>query len=233
MSRSHTPQDKTRIVIDDREARSAAWRELLERDDVRASVERLAVGDFVVDNRLVVERKTLFDVAFSVRDGRLFRQASRLAAIRDMQPCLIVEGVERESVELPIPRHAYQGAMVSIALVFHIPVLRTRDPAETASTMLTAARQLRRREHSPRRRHGPQPSTRRRIQLMMLQAIPGIGPVKAKALLDSFCGLRGIANADFDDYRAVDGIGPVIANSLADVFSNAVDSEPWHHDPTS
>ena len=39
---------------------------------VRVTISRLKLGDYNVDHRLLVERKTLLDFALSVLDGRLF-----------------------------------------------------------------------------------------------------------------------------------------------------------------
>ncbi|MCU7905326.1 MAG: hypothetical protein KZQ76_05595 [Candidatus Thiodiazotropha sp. (ex Epidulcina cf. delphinae)] len=39
-------------------------------------VRRLEVGDYEVDGRFLVERKTLHDLITSIKDSRLFRQAN-------------------------------------------------------------------------------------------------------------------------------------------------------------
>ncbi|MBN4049552.1 hypothetical protein JYT86_00680 [bacterium AH-315-N03] len=61
-----------------RERRSRLF--TLLREDARFDLRttNLGVGDYVVDGRVVVERKTMEDFAASVIDTRLFRQASAL-----------------------------------------------------------------------------------------------------------------------------------------------------------
>lgn len=81
--------DTILVTADDREPES--MRDALNAlPGVRVAVSRLKLGDYQVDDRLLVERKTLQDFALSVLDGRLFSQAARLAA-SDI-PVALVEG---------------------------------------------------------------------------------------------------------------------------------------------
>jgi ERCC4-type nuclease len=45
---------------------------------VEVTIGRLPVGDYELNGKFLVERKTLMDFATSIKDGRLFRQACRL-----------------------------------------------------------------------------------------------------------------------------------------------------------
>ncbi len=68
----------TRIVVDHRERSSGVPELLAAHDRVDLSFAELAIGDYVVDDRVIFERKTIDDFAKSIIDTRLFRQASRL-----------------------------------------------------------------------------------------------------------------------------------------------------------
>jgi len=81
-----------RIAIDDRERSSRVKTALKRNGNVYISIKRLHLGDYQVNNTLLVERKTLADFARSVRDCRLFNQVGRLARERTMRTCLILEG---------------------------------------------------------------------------------------------------------------------------------------------
>lgn len=72
---SHIP-----LVIDDRERAGPLPAVLAQAGVFDMEIRRLAVGDYLVDGRLLFERKTLPDLALSIKDGRLFGQALRLAA---------------------------------------------------------------------------------------------------------------------------------------------------------
>ena len=65
------------IVVDDREQAGDVPAALAARGDAAVEVARLKVGDYHIERRVLVERKTAADFAASLIDGRLFRQASR------------------------------------------------------------------------------------------------------------------------------------------------------------
>jgi ERCC4-type nuclease len=83
--------DNIIIIADDRECKSEVIKSLSEKKDITVEVKRLLIGDYLADNRLVFERKTLNDFAKSIIDGRLFKQAIRLAS-SNYKSVLILEG---------------------------------------------------------------------------------------------------------------------------------------------
>ena len=66
------------IIADDREPDSVI-NQLKVYDNIRLTKQHLAIGDYEINGRLLVERKTLQDLVASIKDGRLFKQACRLA----------------------------------------------------------------------------------------------------------------------------------------------------------
>jgi excinuclease UvrABC nuclease subunit len=50
--------------------------------------------------------------------------------------------------------------------------------------------------------------------MLMLEAVPDIGPVRAEALVDAFGTIEAIATASVRDLVTTAGIGPVIAKRL-------------------
>ena len=99
----------------------------------------LDVGDYVVDERVVVERKTIVDLEASVLDARLFRQASALARARQAG-VVILEG-SRVARRPRLGRRQIQGALITLTLVFGIPLLRARSAEETVWLLRTLGRQ--------------------------------------------------------------------------------------------
>ena len=57
------------FVVDDREVRSGVLELLKSYADVSVRVCRLAQGDYLIDDRLLVERKRLPDLVISIKDG--------------------------------------------------------------------------------------------------------------------------------------------------------------------
>src|SRR5689334_17272882 len=97
----------------------------LERLGVEARGTRLPAGDYVLSDRLVVERKGPTDLAASIKDRRLFEQLARLA---DAYPSVVLI-VEGEPIH--IHQAAWQGAL-GRALTLGASVLRTTDARDTA-----------------------------------------------------------------------------------------------------
>jgi ERCC4-type nuclease len=212
------PTSRVSIVADDRERHGAVLSALQEMPDVELRIERLKTGDYLVDDQCVFERKTLTDFAASVLDGRLFRQSVRLARASPFA-ALILEGRASDLSECRVSREALQGAMVSLSLVYHLPVLRSVDAFETARLLLYAASQMRRRDEACGGIHfGRRPKSRKRRQLRVLQALPGLGPEKAARLLEAFGTVEAVMTADADALQAVTGIGPKTAAAIRDVL---------------
>jgi Fanconi anemia group M protein len=209
-------------VADDRERSSAVVSALRNIDDVDVTVERLSLGDYLVGRHLVIERKTLRDFSRSVRNGRLFRQVSRLARTHGASTCLVLEGTFSYSTLAGLTRPALLGAMVTVTLLFGVPVLCTRDAEESARLLRIAGRQLQQRLRAPCRHHTREDGHSRTTQVRMLLAVRDIGPVKATALLDHLGSLRTIANATVEELTAVPGIGPKSARRLHWAFTNPI-----------
>lgn len=182
--------------------------------------KRLPIGDYVVDGRCVFERKTVVDFAASIMDGRLFAQATRLVSLT--QPAaLILEGRSSDLAASQMRRESLQGAMVSLSLIFHLPVLRALDANETARLMIYAAQQIQRHEWDNGAVHGRKPKRKRRMQLRILQGLPGIGPSRAEQLLESFGTVEAVMMASQERLENVEGIGSKTAAAIRDVLQEA------------
>ncbi|MFQ5519520.1 MAG: ERCC4 domain-containing protein, partial [Mariprofundus sp.] len=88
-------QSPIHIVVDDREQRSGMLEMLEASGSVSLSISRLTCGDYEVEDHLLFERKTLTDLAASVKDGRIFRQAYHLARSHK-RGIIILEGTSRD-----------------------------------------------------------------------------------------------------------------------------------------
>jgi ERCC4-type nuclease len=95
-----------------------------------------------------------------------------------------------------------------------IPLLRTRTPGETVRTMLFAARQGRTLASGALPRPGYRPRGKRARQIYILQGLPGIGPGRARRLLERFGSVEAVMKAGIEDLRSVAGIGRQVAEKL-------------------
>jgi ERCC4-type nuclease len=119
--------DFTEIIADDRESTSGIFEHLRSFSDVRLHIERLLTGDYIVDNTIIFERKAAADFAESLIDTRLFCQARRLAN-QSLRGAFIIEGSASDWCKLRVlrvRREAFQGALLTLSLVFDLPVFRS------------------------------------------------------------------------------------------------------------
>ena len=206
------------IIADDRERRSEVIESLAGFENVNVCIRRLSIGDYQVDNRLIIERKTLKDFAVSIIDGRFFKQMIRMANSTSMG-VLILEGTIKDMGEPGVTREAMQGALITVSIILGIPVLRSKDASETAKLIVYCARQATSRTRSGVYRHGYRPKDKRKKQLFILQGLPGVGLERAKRLLDTFGSVEAVVSASSSELQSVYGIGKTLADKIRWVVS--------------
>jgi ERCC4-type nuclease len=200
------------LVFDHGERRSGVPARL-ERLGVDVHGARLPAGDYIVSDRLAVERKGATDLAASIKDRRLFEQLARLA---DAYPSVVLI-VEGEPVH--IHEAAWQGAL-GRALTLGASVLRTKDAHDTAEWIA----RLYRLEGKPASRPHGTPRVRRPAEDDLqtaedvLRCLPGIATVGAGRLLAHFGSLERVFAARHHELLEVRGIGPVRARTLDQLF---------------
>ena len=206
--------ERVQVVVDDRERPSGIAAELEKLEGTIVRIEHLAVGDYCIDGAVLIERKTARDFADSLIDGRLFGQAGRMTR-SNLRPAYIVDGTSAEWCGLGVSQEALQGAMITLMLIFDVPVLRSSDPAESARLIFYTGSQLARLRnpgHAPYR--CSKAKRKKGQQLRILQSLPGVGPDRAKHLLERFGTLRACFAASKAELMEVEGIGPKRAAAI-------------------
>ncbi|AZZ99340.1 ERCC4 domain-containing protein [Pseudoalteromonas sp. R3] len=206
------------IVADDREQASGITQLLSTCQSVNLIRQRLTVGDYLIDDWLIIERKQLRDLLISIIDGRLFSQAQRLSD-SGFQPLLIIEGNAADIRNCTMDRRAVLGALASIGLIYAITTLRTHNQQETVKLMQFAAQQQRRLNSDVLQRKGFRPKTYMRKQLYLLQGLPNVGPKLAKRLPHHFGSIEAVFNATQSQLMAVDGIGADTAKAIRTILT--------------
>jgi DNA excision repair protein ERCC-4 len=211
--------ENVEIVVDDRERPSGVIAELEKADAIVVKVEHLSVGDYCVEGAVLIERKTAADFVQSLIDGRLFGQAGRMAS-SPLRPAYIVEGTSAEWARLGVSREALQGALVTLMLIFDLPVFRSADPAETARLIFYIGSQLVRLRdpgYAPYRQ--AKAKRKKTRQLRILQSLPGVGADRAKKLLEHFRTVRACFTASPTQLSEVEGIGSKTAAAIDQVIN--------------
>ncbi len=203
------------VIVDQRENNQRLLNVLNRSNGVRVQKGHLHTGDYQL-NHLLVERKTIPDLASSIKDGRLFMQASRLK--KSGSPGLfIIEGTVRDLLKTGMKRQVIQGAIISIVLKFELPLLRSISPEETALLMIYAARQIYFPRDSKRYKSN---SVRKRIndkfrdQMNVLHGIPGVGFKRAVLLLKKFGSIANLTEASVEEIKSIPGIGNKNAETI-------------------
>ena len=205
-------EEKVTIVSDHREFSSAVVREL-SKAGVVVKPETLQVADYVLSDRVAVERKEAADFASSLIDGRLFAQAR---ALRDSYsaPFLVVEG-EGLFTARRVQEEAIWSAIASLAADFHVNVLMTKDAAETARLLASVARREQLQERRPlavRAQKGAMDDDER--LRFLVEGLPGVSAVLGRRLLDHFGTLHALVNASREELTEVEGVGPTLAEGI-------------------
>ena len=193
---------------------------LTEIPDVELSIDHLPVGDFVVSGQIIFERKRADDFAASLIDGRLFSQAARLVK-QPLRSACILEGKTEDWKRLGVRREALQGALITLTLIFDLPVFRSIDPSETARILAYASRQFSRLHRAePAYAHRAKAKRLKTRRLRLLQSLPGVGPDRARNLLEHFGDVRSCLLATIEELIDVPGIGQKTAKAIREVVGS-------------
>lgn len=185
--------------------------------DITLVTENLLIGDMAICNIegkevMIVERKTIADLAASIRDGRYKEQSHRLhnADIHNHYIYYLVEGNIRTFKpsrfgKRPITWKEVMSAMTSLSFHKGFSVHRTLDPIETCMWLMQTADKLRRSKEEPfyTERESVQKSSTDYIDVskrakkanidesnigaIMLAQIPGVSTTSAIAVMEK-CG---------------------------------------------
>lgn len=220
------------IVVDSREAsKNKDIIEALRAKGLRLAVLELEAGDYYLlsskpGSAVLVERKTVTDMANSIRDGRIWDQARRLkeAAERDnVRPLILLEGwlgVLEKRTRWNIA--AFLRIIDELVLDWGIPVLPTHNKKATIAWLAAKAKSLGRTEEKRvmRLRVEKKPLSLRERILYVAEGLAG--PVTARRLLARFKTLRRLANASLKELMEVEGIGEKRAKEIYQILNT-----PW------
>lgn len=181
----------------------------------RLEARQLDVGDFILSDRVAVERKTTADFVDSLVDGRLFDQVKQLRAYP--RPFLVVEGASLHGHRNVSPE-ALWAAMSSITVDFGIPVIQTRDGLETARFLHATAKREQERDGRKMALRQAKPPELGEAQRYVIEGLPGISSVLARRLLRHFGTAADVLAAPVAALARVEGIGPGKAEEIRRVL---------------
>lgn len=210
------------IYADYREKASGVIKALLDMNaDIK--LESLENADYILSSRVGVEYKTVPDFVDSIVDGRLLQQIKGMKQAF-YRPLILIEGVENLYSMRNIHPNAVQGMLATIAVSYGIPILWSRNPAESASLLCIIARREQEDSTKEFSAHTQKyDMSLKEWQEYIVASLPGIGGALSKPLLKQFKTVRGIMNASHDKLEKVDKIGPKKAERIRDVLDREYD----------
>jgi Fanconi anemia group M protein len=202
-----------RIYVDPRERGMA---KLLEARGMEVTLRNLDVGDYVVSDRVAIERKTATDFVASIIDPErnLFRQIGDLSRSYD-RPVLILEG--RDLYTRQVNPNSIRGALAAVAVDYGVPIIPTEDQDETASVIALLATREQKEGHEPKLHGHKTARTLKEQQEYLISAIPNVGPRVARNLLRHFGSIERIMTARQEELQDVEMVGPKIAERIREL----------------
>ena len=210
---------KLTIFVDPRETRSGVAR-FLAKAGVDLKLQNLEIGDYVVSDRVCIERKSVIDFLDSLVNKRrnLLEQIHRLKSEYE-KPLLVIEG---ESIygQRNVHPNVVRAVMATIAVDFSVPIIQTRDETDTASLIYVIAK----REQMPNKTevnpHGKKPSASlKEQQEYFISALSNIGIVTTRNLLRRFKTIERILTASKEELMEVEHVGEKTAEHIKAVLS--------------
>lgn len=209
------PRGKMLVVCDYRE------REVARQLKIAGAVvnkTNLDLADFICSERVAIERKTHSDFVASIIDGRLFEQARTLKEEYE-KPIIIIEGYSNARIN----PNALKAAVASVLINFGVPLVATKNPADTARTIYWIAQkeQYGKAEREVAIKVGKKSKDVKRLQEQIVSALPGVSTVLSKRLLKSFGTVEKIFSADEGELRKVKGVGKKLAKRIRDALTKS------------
>ena len=199
------------ILVDHREFNSGVVREL-SRNELRVVPKQLPVGDFILSDRVGVERKEVKDFVGSLLDGRLFGQIRDLKGAY-VRPLLVIEGENLYGTG-GVSQESIMGTLASIVTDYGVPTIFTKDDRETAGILVAIAK----REHA----EGRIPAIRGEKgslslperQQFIIEGLPHVSGTLSQRLLSQLGSVYNVFNAGVDELSQVKGVGRKTAEEL-------------------
>lgn len=210
------PVPNTPIIQVDYREKHAKLPELLRVAGFDVEIKHLPLCDYTIEHAIYIERKTGHDLAISIIDGRLFKQASKMK--RSSSRCLfLIEGSPYDT-NIDISKDSIRGALLSLQAIWYIPVIFAADSGQACLIFAMLSNQWRKTSPLIGLRHGNRPKKLITRKLHLIQGLPYIGPLLAKRLLDHFATVQNVMNASEQELAQVEGIGQIKARMIRTVL---------------
>jgi ERCC4-type nuclease len=185
-------------------------------DSISLEEKSLVLGDFLIAERILIERKTALDAVASIKDGRLFEQVFRMLD-SEYQPILILEGKR-----IGMTEESWDGMIATLSRK-GISLIKSKDESQTARWLIALHNQELRsssRELPAVKLQVKATASDEKLVVAMLTAIPGVSVKISRQLLQEFKTLDQLIAADPDDLSKLPGIGKTKSETISRILKH-------------
>lgn len=199
----------------------AEMRRALVKLGIEVTVAYLGVGDYVLSDLICIERKTVSDFLSSMYSGRLGYQLHHLSGTFRM-PFLLIEG-RPEYRPRVVNMKSFYGYLSRLVLSSPIGLLQTPDMATSALLISLMSQKIGGSPSNPRLRP-TKARGEKETALLLLETLPGVGPVLSRRLLEEFRSLRSVLQAPHESMSKVRGLGGRRARRIVDLLDRTFEA---------
>ena len=203
------------ILIDSREPKSTI--SLLTIKGLEFKREFLDIGDYLLPDSTIIERKTGPDFLHSIIDGRLWSQAGSLSQYK--HPIIVIISKDLwKDMYFSKGRYihkSYYGAVSTLLSSYNISVINFISEEDFVDFLDSLHKKILKEKPSSR----PSPLVRKAKTIEerkenCLSMIEGISVNKAKLLLKEFKNIKTISEKSIKELESVKGIGKKLAENI-------------------
>ncbi|WP_371436322.1 ERCC4 domain-containing protein [Polaromonas sp.] len=205
------------IRVDNRESWSGLTQALQRFTSLDVHFEDLPVGDFLLSDDVVVERKAAADFVNSILDKRLFSQVQMMKAAYT-RAIVMIEG-DVFATRSGILPDALRGALSWLSVIEGVAVMTTKDPLDSASTLAIMTRHAQEGLGYEIALRGSKPKSLDVLSRFAVEGLPGCGPSTARKLLVHFGSVRAVYTASAEELLLVSGVGKKQASQIFEVLT--------------
>ena len=198
------------LVVDHREKSNSLMTHLMQMN-VKIRPEQLQIGDYIVSDRIAIERKSTKDFVASILNETLKSQLTQLKEAYKI-PILILEG--KGFHQSGMHPNSIRGMITSILLDFNIQIIFTKDEKDTAEYLIYLANREQFKKKRRVQKVKMKLSSLADEQIALVAQLPIINRKKARELLLEFKTPANIFNKSQIELIKVRGIGKISANRI-------------------
>lgn len=211
------------ILVDHREDKEV--HKLLKLHNVEHKIVQLDIADYIINNEIVIERKTIHDYSASLRSNHLFNQAYHMSFAYPRSYIAIIGSIYELYAEDYFSRESYLSSLASLNL-------RTAPDGcmgsistvnfDTDEDFVLFIKYIHDKHRDVKfRTLSPLHKKKRDMNAMILGVVsqfPGIGENRARDILNECKTIEKIVNSPPEKLAEVPGIGKKISRTLYEFF---------------